>query len=321
MSESEAEMSAGGEVDDGPLYPFENKFKSEKDKAEIMALSEVQRESILAERSLEIERKQQNRVLLTLYKKLQSEKSAEANANESKKRKAGAADLQQESQRKSTRTRKTLGGRKAGETSDLMESYKRQREQKGILNEQRRREGEEREERKRRGSLDDGFSDADADGESEVEWDDGKHKAEPQVQPGPRDELPADLSDYNHVKIGRDNFAQVCFYPNFDNVMKNCFTRLSIGLNKETGDNIYRLAQIKGQYGACIFAKIILTFRRHNRGKAVCHGRLQRKDICHKSVCRTRTWQRSEGMAIHRMLEWKDHRGTPRLMPPDIANS
>lgn len=247
MSESEAENSAGGEFEeDGPLYPLENKFKSERDKAELMALPEVQRESILAERAQEIDRRQQSQILQSLYQKYNAKEGEKTKLAESKKRKAGAADLQ-ESQRKSTRTRKTLGGRKAGETSDLMESYKRQREQKGILNEQRKREGEERKERKRRGSLDDGFSDADADGESEVEWDDGKHKSQPQTQPGPRDELPADLSDYNHVKIGRDNFAQVCFNPRFDDVMKNCFARLSIGVDKATGDNIYRLAQIKGQ--------------------------------------------------------------------------
>ena len=246
MSESEAEGSPTGEADDdGPLYPLENKFHSEKDKAEIMALSEVQRESILAERAQEVERRQQDQILRRLYQGYQAKDGEKAKAAEQKKRKAGAADLE-DVQRKSSRQKTTLGGRKVGETSDAMEAYKRQREQKGLLNEQRKREGEERKDRKGHGPLEDGLSEADADGESEVEWDDGKPRAGRRSESRTRDEQPADIDDYNHVRVGRDNFALVCFYPGFEDTIRNCFARVSIGVDKATGENVYRVAQIKG---------------------------------------------------------------------------
>lgn len=242
MSESDSDTSPAADVsDDGQLFPYEKQFKSEKDKAEIMSMSEVQRESILAERAQLQERKLQD---LHLRRLLQARENAESKAADKKKRKAGAADLE-DTQRKSSRQKTTLGGRKVGESSDAMEAYKRQREQKGLRDEQRRREGEERRERKARGAVDDGFSDADADGESEVEWDEGKHKAGRRSTSLPRDEQPADLKDFEHVRVGRDNFARVCFYPGFENAIKNCFARISIGIDKATGENIYRVAQIK----------------------------------------------------------------------------
>ena len=247
MSESEAEDSPVGDVDDdGPIFPIDNKFYSEKDKAEIMAMSEVQRESILAERAQLLERKQQDLTLRRLLQGYQAKEGDKSKASDQKKRKAGAAELE-DVQRKSSRQKTTLGGRKVGETSDAMEAYKRQREQKGLRDEQRRREGEQRKERKRRGSFDDGYSDADADGESDVDFHDSKPGAERRSTSVPRDEQPADLLDYNHVRIGRDNFAKVCFYPGFENAIKQCFVRISIGTDKQTGQNIYRVAQIKGR--------------------------------------------------------------------------
>ena len=242
MSESDSDTSPAADVDDdGQLFPYEKQFKSEKDKVEIMSMSEVQRESILAERAQLQERKLQD---LHLRRLLQARENAESKAADKKKRKAGAADLE-DTQRKSSRQKTTLGGRKVGESSDAMEAYKRQREQKGLRDEQRRREGEERRERKARGAIDDGYSDADADGESEVEWDDGRHKAGRRSASLPHDEQPADLKDFEHVRVGRDNFAKVCFYPGFDNAIKNCFARISIGVDKATGENVYRVAQIK----------------------------------------------------------------------------
>ena len=244
MSESEAENSTTGEVlDEGPLYPIDNKFSSEKDKAEIMALAEVEREAILAERAQQLERQHQDGILRRLIQRYQTKDGEKAKNLDSKKRKADNADVE-DVQRKSSRQKTTLGGRKVGETSDAMEAYKRQREQKGIINEQRKREGEERKERKKRGSLD-RDSEADADGESEVDWNDKPKDSKP-FESAPRDELPPDLHDFSRVKISRENFAKVCFYPGFDNAIKDCFARVSIGPDRVTGETLYRMCQIKG---------------------------------------------------------------------------
>lgn len=237
MSESDSDPSSNMNGDiDGPIFPIENKFYSEKDKAEILALSEIQRESILAERAQLRERKLQDLHLRRLLQARETDK---------KKRKAGTADLD-DGQRKSSRQKTTLGGRRVGEQSGAIEEYKRQREErKGQRDEQRTRVGEDRKNHKGRGPSHDRYSDADADGESEVEWDNGKAEANNNtVQNVP----PAQLVDFERVRVGRDNFAKVCFYPGFENAIKNCFTRISDGPDKATGENLYRIAQIKGMW-------------------------------------------------------------------------
>ncbi|KAL8645063.1 MAG: hypothetical protein Q9210_006919 [Variospora velana] len=237
MSESESDTSpATGEA--GTDFPIEGKFKSEKDRSEIMALSEIQRESILAERAQQREREVQNEHL----RRLVASKKKEAEAADSKKRKADTADLE-ERQRKSSRQKTALGGRKAGETSGAIEAYKRQREEKGLRDEQRKRDGQERRDRKARGSLEEIYSDADADGESEVDWSEVRQHVDDTRR---RDEQPADQRDFERVRIGRDNFAKVCFYPGFENAIKDCYVRVNIGQNHSTREPIYRMAKITG---------------------------------------------------------------------------
>ena len=233
MSESDSDSAPAG--NSGLLFPVENQFYSQQDKKEIMAMSEVQRESILAERAALQDRQTQD---LQLRKLLQAREKADAKPD--KKRKAGLIELEDSPARKSSRQKTTLGGRKVGETSGAIEAYKRQREEKGLRDEQRRIEGEERR-RKLRDSPPDKYSDADADGESEVEWDDRAKSAQPN-----RDEEPAQLIDFEHVRVGRDNFAKVCFYPGFDQAITNCYARVSLGTDRATGENVYRMVKVKG---------------------------------------------------------------------------
>ncbi|KAI4169955.1 MAG: hypothetical protein LQ343_005337 [Gyalolechia ehrenbergii] len=236
MSESDSDSSPA--IDEaGTDFPIDGKFKSEKDRAEIMALSEIQRESILAERAQQRERELQNEHL----RRLVASKKKEAEAADIKKRKADTADLE-DRQRKSSRQKTALGGRKAGETSGAIEAYKRQREEKGLRDEQRKRDGQERRDRKARGSIEDVYSDADADGESEVDWSDVRQHTDDSRR---RDEQPAEQRDFERVRIGRDNFAKVCFYPGFDDAIKDCYVRVNIGQNHANGESIYRMAKIQ----------------------------------------------------------------------------
>lgn len=244
MSQSDSDRSRGGAGADKPVFPFEQFYYSPEDKAKIMAMSEVQRESILAERAAIRDRKSQD---LHLRKLLHAREREGAKAADKKKRKAGDAELD-EKQRKSSRQKTTLGGRKVGESSDAMEAYKRQREQKGLRDEQRRKEGEERKEKAKRGEDVGPYSDADAEGESEVEWDDAKGRGTRRSTSAPRDDSPAELIEYEHVRVGRDNFAMVCFYPGFEKAITNCLVRISVGLDKATGENVYRMAHIKGEW-------------------------------------------------------------------------
>ena len=222
MEESDSERESSPALsDDDVLYPLEGKFRSERDRAEIMAMSDLQREEILAERAAEIDRRNQDRHLRRLLQ--QQEKSK---ALDGKKRKAGAADLDDDS-------RKTIRVKSA--KSERLESYVRQREQR---NQQRQRNEARRARDRRSDSIGSRGSDRDAEGESEPEYDE---------RPSVRDEPPV-YRDYDLVRVGRSNFAKVCFYPDFEDTITGCFARVSIGMDKATGQNIYRMAQIKGGF-------------------------------------------------------------------------
>ncbi|CZS92363.1 related to Pol II transcription elongation factor [Rhynchosporium agropyri] len=236
MDESDSEDDSPAFQDDGERYPFEGKFVDAKDKAQILDMNEIEREQTLAERAQEVERDRQNRALRQLLKSRDLEK------NQNKKRKAVDSDLQ-EDPRKTQRQRTKLGGGKVGEASTGIDSLKRARAEK---NDRQRRREEDKDRNKDRSTARDDYSDGDADGDSEVEWDDGKSKNKKSKSPEYRDAEPASLADVQKVRIGRTRFAQVCFYPGFDEAMIGCFARISIGADKETGQNIYRMGIIKG---------------------------------------------------------------------------
>lgn len=244
MDESDSATDAAGMYDDGDTYPLEGKFMNSTDKAEIMAMPEIKREELLAERAQEVERDRQNRALRQLLK------TREADIKKSdKKRKATAADLD-ENQRKTSRQRTKLGGGKVGEASTGIDSLKRARAEK---TDRQRRRDEDKERNKDRRTHREDYSDVDADGESEVEWDEGKSKQKKSLSPDFHDAEPAGLHDIERVRVGRTRFAMVCFYPGFDEAITGCFVRISVGVDKETNQNIYRMAVIKGTYESVEF--------------------------------------------------------------------
>lgn len=211
-SEDEAD-APGSPEEEGPMYPVEGKFQSEQERLDILALPEIERETILAERAAEVLKRQQD---LQLKKALAS---AQATANKHK-RKAAAAELED-------------GGRRGGtKKKSALDDYKAAREARGTDRTTRFDRTDDHKDDRSPSSA----SERDADGESEVEWADMTAKTAP----------PADLKDFERCRVGRSNFAKVCFYPNFESTMKGCFARVSIGINRETGQNMYRMAQIKG---------------------------------------------------------------------------
>ncbi|KAK5120627.1 hypothetical protein LTR85_005985 [Meristemomyces frigidus] len=224
MEESDGEVDAHGSPggEDAPLFPIEGKYISARDRDDILDMPEIQREEILADRAAQVLKRQQD---LQLRKAL----AAASTAANKHKRKAAAAELE-DGGRRNTRP-------KAEKPRSALDDYKRARELKGT---DRGRLDSGRDRRDERSQSSRG-SDRDADGESEVEW------AEPSsdLRSG-REEAPAELRDFERCRIGRSNFAKICFFPGFDDAIKGCFARVSIGMNRETGQNMYRMTQIKG---------------------------------------------------------------------------
>ncbi|KAJ5459807.1 uncharacterized protein N7458_001359 [Penicillium daleae] len=228
MSESDSEAGEATDDEDRPIFPYDKLYYSAKEKQEIMAMPEIQREELLSERAQQVDRHNQD---LALRRLLASREREEARAAAKQaKRKAGAAGLD-DTQRKSSRQKTTLGGRKVGEASDAIEAYKRQREQKGKRDEQRRRDTTQSRRRSRSRGSD--ISDEDAELESDLELEDRRRP-------------PAELRDVQRARVGRSNFAQVCFYPGFEEAITGCYARVNIGPNHETGVNEYRLCLIQG---------------------------------------------------------------------------
>ncbi|CAG8093867.1 unnamed protein product [Penicillium salamii] len=236
MSESEAESDNSGDDEDRPIFPYDKLYYSAQDKRDIMAMPEIQREETLSERAQQVDRHHQD---LALRRLLASRSRDEARAAKKAKRKAGSAGLD-ENQRKSSRQKTTLGGRKVGETSGAIEAYKRQREQKGKRDELRRRDPTQS--RRRSRSMGSDVSDEDADAESDLELDDRVGRT-PSI---PKDDPPAELRDIQRARVGRSNFAQVCFYPGFEGAMTNCYARVNVGPHHETGQLEYRMCLITG---------------------------------------------------------------------------
>ncbi|AEO59251.1 hypothetical protein MYCTH_2134860 [Thermothelomyces thermophilus ATCC 42464] len=224
-SDSDAPQNRARSADDESPYPIEGLFKSYEEKARIMSMREIEREQILAERREENERIRQNRMLRQL--KVNQEK-------DSKKRKASAADLE-DATRKPSRTRT-----KAGESSDKMDTLRRAREERSNRKEQRERENDRRRHRspsyRRSRSPDDNHSDND--------WrrDSRRKSGTPDFKEAP----PAELRDVERVRLGRTRFAEVCFYPGFEEAITGCYVRINIGPDPTTRQDVYRMAVIKG---------------------------------------------------------------------------
>ena len=248
MSESDSDTSPAGDAGpDGPEFAIDNKFYSEKDKKEIMSLTEIQREEILAERAVQLERKLQGQHL----RRMLMDREKESKSTD-RKRKATELD---ESPRKSSRQKTTLGGRKVGEASGAIEAYKRQREEKTLRDQQRRREGASRRDAKARSSSPGRGSSADAEGESEVEWDDGKLKVDDYRL---RHAEHADYNDFRRATLPRFAFADYCFYPGFPEAVRDCYVRLA-SKPKPNGDVGYELVLVKGRVSGHTLLKLHLT--------------------------------------------------------------
>ncbi|KAK5942858.1 RNA polymerase-associated protein rtf1 [Knufia obscura] len=233
QSESEAEFET---TDDKPMFAYERLYHSAADKAELDAKPEIEREAILAERNELLEKREQD---VQLRRMLQTR--AKEEAKHAKKRKASAADLDEKDPRKSSRQRTKVGG----ENKSAMAAYRKQREEKALQAEQRKSGAPV----SRRDPLLDEYSDADAEGESEDDRDRGykydSQRRRQRTPTPPRDDPPAELSDIQRVRIGRENFAQVAYTPGMEEALTNCYARVCLGPGRN-GGNEYRLCSIKG---------------------------------------------------------------------------
>ncbi|KEY73730.1 hypothetical protein S7711_06306 [Stachybotrys chartarum IBT 7711] len=225
-SDSDAEPSRGRTAavaggDDDNKYPVDGMYVSQAEKAEIMAMREVEREQLIADRVSEIERQRQNRLLRQMVTSAENEERKQVK----KKRSADTAELD-DGQERSSRPRR-------GETA--MDSLRRARAEK-----QRRREDQDR----RRDAFSPGARGSPEAEESDDDY--GRPRSRTPKEEAPRDAPPPELRDYERLRLGRNEFAQVCFTPGFEAAITGCYIRIALGPHPETGIEQYRMAVIKG---------------------------------------------------------------------------
>ncbi|KXH51620.1 plus-3 domain-containing protein [Colletotrichum nymphaeae SA-01] len=229
-SDSEAEPHRAGQDDDEEdKYPIDGMFKSRAEKEMVMAMREVERESLLAERQAEIERHRQNRMLRQLVSKQENEEKKQ----KLKKRSADAADLDDES-------RTTARPRTDGKTSAIDELRRARAEKVDRI---RRRE----EERKGLRSPRDDYQDDSDEGGDYEENQRRRHRKSrsPEDEIVARELPPPDIRDFERIRVGKSRFAEHCFHPSFETTMIGCYVRISIGPDPKTGQDEYRMARIQ----------------------------------------------------------------------------
>ncbi len=267
MSESDSGNDPTGTEARMAKVKVDGRSISKAEKAKIMSLPEIQREALLADRATFKERDKQNRMLMQLLRDKDRNGDDDDEVPE-KKRKADTAEIG-DPQRRSTRQKTTLGGRKVGETSAALDEYK----QKRAHAEQRKRD-EARRPRASTGVRPASRSSADGesvDGSPRGKGISPRGPATPPVTTIP-DELPT-LKDYNRCRLGRSAFGHVCLYPGFDEAITGCFVRVNVGNHPDTGEIVYRMAQIKRRSRRFSeYDGLSCSHRsRFHRGRAVCH--------------------------------------------------
>jgi RNA polymerase-associated protein RTF1 len=231
-SDSDASPDSPSQGGEETPWPVDGLFVSHAEKAEIMGLREFEREVLLADRREKNERLRQNRMLRQLVINQDNEQTKRKN-----KRKAGAADLDEASQ-KTTRVRT-----KGNQASPRFETLRKAREDRSNRAQQREAE---RDRRKGRSPSYEPAADRDADDESDIEWATSGKRRSASRTPDVREIPPAELRDVERVRVGRSRFGEVCFYPGFDAAITGCYVRISIGPDPATREPVYRLAVIKG---------------------------------------------------------------------------
>ncbi|KTB05878.1 RNA polymerase-associated protein RTF1 [Nakaseomyces glabratus] len=224
-------------------FPLEGKYKNTADRDHLESLPEMERETILFERS-QVMRKYQERKLFRergrnlKQQKIQAgEDSQKTRSSNRSTRATGHSDIKASklSQLKKQRERKSKGRRSSDYEESDEDNYGDEDEFKDdfIEEDSDYKENDDDEEgydpyaRKSKYAQDN-----DEEEDEEVEW----------AEQLDRD---AEVQDFNKIRIGRSFVAKYCFYPGFNELIQGCYGRVNVGVDKRTGNAAYRMVKIE----------------------------------------------------------------------------
>ncbi|KAI1294995.1 RNA polymerase-associated protein rtf1 [Mortierella claussenii] len=240
------------EDDEGPVDEYDAEyFGDAKDRAELMAMSEVDREQILFERA-------KKRTVLMDQRQVAKRLKRQEEANRNSRK--GSGSTRDSARRKEEagiilfvfpKPLRHLGSTRAKDTrtgntkalADLKRAQERKRARRSHSPEPKRR---------RKGSPD--YSDKSDTQSSEEEQDDYDSDTNLKKSPssnnksgshGSLSRRPAGLDDLNSIRLSRDRLEKWCYSPFFKDTVTGCFVRLLLGPDSNR-QPVYRITEIVG---------------------------------------------------------------------------
>ncbi|KAF9433839.1 RNA polymerase-associated protein rtf1 [Entomortierella beljakovae] len=220
-SDDQDEDEDDDDDDDGPVDDYDAEFFGDaKDRAELMAMPEVDREQILFERA-------KKRTLLMDQRQVSKRLKRQEEANRNSRKGSGST---RDSARRSTRAKDSkTGSTKA--LADLKKAQERKRARRSHSPEPKRR---------RKGSVD--YSDKSETPSSE---DDHDYDSEPEKKKSSKSvsRKPSTLEDLNSIRLSRDRLEKWCYSPFFKDTALGCYVRLLLGPDQNR-QPVYRITEI-----------------------------------------------------------------------------
>ncbi|KAL3232388.1 RNA polymerase-associated protein RTF1 [Nakaseomyces bracarensis] len=223
-------------------FPLEGKYKDEADRAHLESLPEMERETILFDRSQVMRKYQERRLFRERGRNLKQQRAGSAQEKKTRTstrstRVTGHSDIKASklSQLKKQREKKSKGRRgsdyeDSGDEDDFIDEEEYQDD---VVEEDSDYKDDDDEEGYNPYARKAKYSEAaEEEEDEEVEW----------AEQLDRD---VEVQDFNKLRIGRSFVAKYCFYPGFNDVIKGTYGRVNVGMDKRSGNVTYRMVKIE----------------------------------------------------------------------------
>lgn len=209
-------------------YPLEGKYKDEKDRDYLEGLPEIERESILFDRSQEMQKYEERQYLV---QRAREQKKSQKSSADGKRR--SARDKVSDPALSKRSKLSELKQRRQEKRSRVEGGEAPYRKKKRVKGEDDYSDEEEEEDESDRENASDEYE---SDDEGGVKWADTRSTGTEECS----------LDDINSIRLGKSFFSQYCHNPGFELSIIGCFVRVNIGMNQQLQQPVYRLCQIKG---------------------------------------------------------------------------
>ncbi|KAI6115353.1 hypothetical protein EDD16DRAFT_1595144 [Pisolithus croceorrhizus] len=217
-SENEPESEEGEEMNP---YPLEGKYEDEFDRERLLAMPEVEREAILAERLEQMQKIQDRRKLQEMIRQQKSSSNDADSVSKAAKRQHAIRGATKEKSRKLDELK---AKRKAKDEKKRVRTDSPKRDRSSSPMDMETSSGEEED-----GQI------------SKYEEEEERERKLYSKKSDPDDE-PITLSDLGTCRLTRDMLAKYCMAPWFEDYVKGAWVRYLIG--NEDNQPVYRLCEI-----------------------------------------------------------------------------